>query len=125
MTRSSRPRNVFRRSLLVVTTVGALALASAPLANATPLPAPLATPMSVAAPGPSPPVFGGLIDSVIGIINGAIAGINGAARAVLCPLLPAPVCATVPPPRAQRSARLQGKHSTGARSVAMPGRAAR
>jgi hypothetical protein len=50
MTRSSRPRNVFRRSLLVVTAVGALALASAPLANAAPLPAPLATPKSVAAP---------------------------------------------------------------------------
>lgn len=33
-------------------------------------------------------IISGLIDSVIGIVNGAVAGITGAASAVLLPLLP-------------------------------------
>lgn len=32
-------------------------------------------------------IIGGLIDSVIGIVNGTVAGIAGAAGAVLFPLL--------------------------------------
>jgi hypothetical protein len=33
-------------------------------------------------------IIGGLIDSVLGIVNGTVAGITGAASAVLLPLLP-------------------------------------
>jgi hypothetical protein len=33
-------------------------------------------------------IIGGLIDSVIGIVSGTVAGITGAASAVLLPLLP-------------------------------------
>ncbi|MBE1463705.1 hypothetical protein H4W33_002717 [Kibdelosporangium phytohabitans] len=33
-------------------------------------------------------IIGGLIDSVVGIVNGAAAGIIGAASAVVRPLLP-------------------------------------
>ena len=33
-------------------------------------------------------IIGSLIDSVVGIVNGAVAAITGAAGAVLLPLLP-------------------------------------
>jgi len=97
MTRSCRPRSMIRRSLLVTAAVGGLMLASMPLASAATLPAPGAVPGAVtaAAPVPSLPIVGGLVDSVIGIVTGTLYGISGAASAVVCPLV-APVC-SIPP----------------------------
>jgi hypothetical protein len=88
---------MIRRSLLVVTAVGGLALAGGPLASAATTPAPGSIPGAVtgAAPLPSLPIVGGLVDSVAGIITGTLYGISGAASAVVCPLV-SPVC-SIPP----------------------------
>jgi hypothetical protein len=97
MTRSSHARTTIRRSLLVATAIGGLALASGPLASAATTPAPGALPGAVtgAAPLPGLPIVGGLVDSVVGIITGTLYGISGAASAVLCPLA-SPAC-SIPP----------------------------
>jgi hypothetical protein len=97
MTRSSHPRRMIRRSLLVATTVGGLMLASMPLASAATTPAPGAIPGAVtgAAPVPSLPIVGGLVDSAVGITTGTLYGISGAASAVVCPLV-TPVCSLPP-----------------------------
>jgi hypothetical protein len=97
MTRSSYPRKMIRRSMLVATAAGGLMLASSPLAGAATTPAPGAIPGAVtgAAPVPSLPVVGGLVDSVVGITTGTLYGISGAASAVVCPLV-SPVCSLPP-----------------------------
>jgi hypothetical protein len=51
--------------------------------------------VTAAAPLPSLPIVGGLIDSVVGIVTGTLYGIGGAASAVVCPLV-SPVC-SIPP----------------------------
>jgi hypothetical protein len=97
MTRSPHSRTTIRRSLLVVTAVGGLALAGGPLASAATTPAPGAVPGAVtgAAPLPSLPIVGGLVDSVVGIVTGTLYGVSGASSAVFCPLL-SPAC-SIPP----------------------------
>jgi hypothetical protein len=67
MIRSSRPLTVARRGFLVAATAGALALAGSPAASAAVAPA---APAPLASPGTGIPVFGGLIDSVVGIVTG-------------------------------------------------------
>jgi hypothetical protein len=93
MTRPSHPRKLIRRSMLVATAAAGLMFAGTPLAGAATAPAPGAVPGAVtgAAPVPSLPVVGGLVDSVVGITTGTLYGISGAASAVVCPLV-SPVC---------------------------------
>jgi hypothetical protein len=86
---------MIRRSLIVATAVGGLMLASMPLASAATTPAPGAIPGAAAAPVPSLPIVGGLVDSVVGITTGTLYGISGAASAVVCPLV-SPIC-SIPP----------------------------
>jgi hypothetical protein len=90
MTRSSRPLAVARRGFLVAAAAGAVALAGAPVASAATSPT---APAAVASPGTGIPVFGGLIDSIVGIVTGTAHGIAGAAGAVVCSV--APVCPPV------------------------------
>lgn len=95
MTRSSRPFTTVRRGVLIAATAGAVTLAAAPLANAAPRTARHRTvAVAVASPGTGIPVFGGLIDSVVGILTGTTFGIGGAAGAVVCSVVP--VCSTIP-----------------------------
>lgn len=102
---SRRPRSMVRPSLRVATAVGGLMLTSVPLASAATLPAAAATPsaVSIASPGTGLPIIGGLVDSVVGIVTGAVAGISGAARAVSCSI--APAWPLIPARRARRVRR--------------------
>jgi len=93
MTRCTRRLTVARRTLLVATTSAGLAFAAAPLAQADAPPPPAAA-VVAASPGTGIPVFGGLIDSVVGIVTGTAYGIAGATGAVVCSVVP--VCPTVP-----------------------------
>ena len=66
------------RGLLITAVAGGLMLASQPLASAATQPAAILTPASLgmAQPtAPAPPVAGGQVDSVVGIVGGALRGI--------------------------------------------------
>jgi hypothetical protein len=93
MTRLTRPFTTVRRGMLIAATAGAVTLAAAPLASAAPRTARHRS-VAVASPGTGVPVFGGLIDSVVGILTGTAFGIGGAAGAVVCSVVP--VCSTIP-----------------------------
>jgi hypothetical protein len=70
--------NLVRRSILVGSASVIALLAGQSVAGAETAP--------VASPGAGIPVFGGLVDSVVGIVTGTVYGIGGAASAVLASL---------------------------------------
>jgi hypothetical protein len=69
---------IVHRGLLITAVAGGLMLASQPLASAAIQPAAISTPASIvrAAPAVPVPVAGGTIDSVVGIVTGAVGGVT-------------------------------------------------
>jgi hypothetical protein len=62
------------RGLLITAVAGGLMLASQPLASAAIQPAAIPTPAGIVKTAPAVPVAGGTVDSLVGILRGAVAG---------------------------------------------------